>query len=458
MPPRPRIAPDLLARYGGPLPRYTSYPPVPRWREDFGEAGVRAALERADQEPETPFDLYVHLPFCRRRCLFCACNVVLGQKPEVVEDYLDRLERNLERILQHLPRRRRLGALHWGGGTPSHLSPVQWRRLHGLLRRHFDFAAIEEQSVEIHPTVTTPEQIRTLRDLGFDRLSLGVQDVDPGVQALVERHQTVEETEACLDLARSLGFRSVNFDLIYGLPGQSSRTWEATLRETLRLRPDRIAVYAFAWVPWMHRHQRRMLEERLPSPDDRAWFQERARQRFTAAGYVEVGFDHYALPDDPLGRAAREGCVHRNFMGFTDRPARDWLGLGMSAISRMAGSWWQDEPKLGRWNEAVDAGRLAAARGWTWNEDDRLRAGILEEILCNLQLDLKRVEAEAGRPFDEAFPGVRQQLRSMETDGLLILGEDGLRITTLGRPFARAVAALFDAWREEGDGRYSRVV
>ncbi|RMH02363.1 MAG: oxygen-independent coproporphyrinogen III oxidase, partial [Planctomycetota bacterium] len=327
---------ELVAKYDRPGPRYTSYPTAPVWSDAFGPDQWCEALAEADRRSEEPVALYVHLPFCRRRCLFCACNVVITQREDVVEEYLDRLFQEIDRTAARMPKRRTLSGLHWGGGTPTHLNCEQISRLYRKIEQHWTILPDAEVSIEVHPPVTSREQLATLRGLGFNRISFGVQDMDGEVQELIGRHQSVAQTEATLAACRELGFSSVNFDLVYGLPGQTAATWDFTLDHVLRLRPDRLAIYSYAHVPWLHAHQKRMPLERLPEPALKLELLRTAARRLCGEGdYVEIGFDHFARREDELARALEQRRLYRNFMGYTVKPASDYIGFGVTAISEV---------------------------------------------------------------------------------------------------------------------------
>ncbi len=457
----PEIPPSLVQKYDRPGPRYTSYPTAPVWSEAFGAAEWVEALHRADARAEEPIALYVHLPFCSKRCLFCACNVVITHREDVVEDYLRRLFLEIDRTAAEMPVRRKLSGLHWGGGTPTHLSCEQIRRLHGKIAEHWEILPEAEQSIEVHPPVTSHEQLRTLRELGFNRISFGVQDMDGEVQELIGRHQSVEQTEGTLGSCRELGFSSVNFDLVYGLPGQTPETWAYTLDQVLRLKPDRLAIYSYAHVPWLHAHQNRMPVDRLPAPEVKLELLRTAARRLCGEGdYVEIGFDHFALREDEMARAVGERRLYRNFMGYTVKPASDYIGFGVTAISEIGNCFAQTPGKLNRWNADIDEGRFAIARGHELSLDDRVRKLVIERLMCNQFLDFAEVEALAGSSFLDLFPGPWEQLAEMEEDGLVERGARSLTITPLGRNFLRNVCMLFDAYlpEEQAQGRFSRTV
>ncbi len=449
MNPQPAELPlELVGKYDRPGPRYTSYPTAPVWSGDFGPEEYGQALDAADRRPEDELALYVHLPFCERRCLFCGCNVVITRREDIVEEYLARLFTEIERTAARLPHRRRAAALHLGGGTPTHLDCSQLERLHREISRRFEVDPEGEIAIEVHPPITTHAQLETLRRLGFRRISFGVQDLDWEVQQVIERDQTVEQTERLLEWSRELGFSGVNFDLIYGLPAQTPETWEFTLNEVLRMRPDRLAIYSYAHVPWIKPHQKRLPADRIPGPVVKIGLFREARRRLLEGGYREIGMDHFAIPEDDLSRAAEEGRLYRNFMGYTVRPAADFLGFGVSAISEVENTYAQNSSKLNRWNDAIDAGRLATERGFQLSGEDRLRKRIIDSLMCNLRLDLAGIERLSGKPFQESFPRQWKALAGFEQDGLVERGSRMLVVTPLGRTLVRNIAMLFDAYLE----------
>jgi oxygen-independent coproporphyrinogen-3 oxidase len=459
---QPSDAPaELVAKYDRSGPRYTSYPTAPVWSDAFGAEAWVGALRQADERADEPIAIYVHLPFCQKRCLFCACNVVITKREDVVEEYLARLFREIDRTAAEMPRRRQLSGLHWGGGTPTHLTCEQLERLYRKIEEHWTILPDAELSIEVHPPVTTREQLETLRRLGFNRISFGVQDMDGEVQELIGRDQTVQQTEDVLTTCRELGFSSVNFDLVYGLPGQSAETWDYTLDQVLRLKPDRLAIYSYAHVPWLHSHQKRMPMDRLPEPELKLELLRTAARRLCGEGdYAEIGFDHFALKKDELARAVDEKRLYRNFMGYTVRPASDYVGFGVTAISEVGNCFAQTHGKLNRWNEALDDEGFAIARGHQLSLDDRVRKLIIERIMCNQWLDLDEVEALSGQPFRDQFAAQWEALAEMEEDGLVERGERHLGMTELGRLFLRNVCMLFDAYLpdQEKEGRFSRTV
>ncbi len=455
------LSPELVAKYDCSGPRYTSYPTAPVWSEDFDENAWHHALAVANEKEDEPIAIYVHLPFCNKRCLFCACNVVISQRDDVLQNYLQRLRKEIDYVSTRLPNRRKVSGIHWGGGTPTHLSCQDIRKLWSHICSHFEVLEDAEISIEVHPPVTTDEQLETLANLGFRRLSLGVQDLDPGVQELINRHQSLEQTEHVLLQARRLGFESVNFDLIYGLPGQTMATWSYTLDEVIRLKPNRLAIYSYAHVPWLHPHQGRMPAEKLPAPELKIELLRLAAKRLSEeAGYVEIGFDHFALPDDEMALAVDQHRLYRNFMGYTVKPASDYVGFGMTAISEVGNAFAQNHGKLNRWNQAIDGGHCAVAKGHALDYEDQMRKIVIERLMCNQRLTYSEVEAMAEKPFPELFPQAWNALQDFEKDKLVVRGERELVVTNLGRHFLRNICMLFDRYLDEQlkEGRYSRTV
>ncbi|HHQ48874.1 MAG TPA: oxygen-independent coproporphyrinogen III oxidase [Acidobacteria bacterium] len=455
------LTPELLERYDRPGPRYTSYPTAPHFHELFGEAEYRDRLAAAARRPEEPLSLYVHIPFCRERCTYCGCNVVISPHggPEV--PYLDAVERELELVAEALGRRRTLCQLHWGGGTPTYLSPAQIRRLFAAIERRFEIAPDAEVAIEIDPCVTTPEHLETLAELGFNRISMGLQDLDPEVQRAVRRIQPLELTRDQVETVRRLGVGSVNIDLIYGLPFQTEERFRDTVRTVIaELAPDRVACFSYAHVPWIKPHQRRLDEAALP----RGWAKFRlfaaAVEEFLAAGYTFVGFDHFARPGDELAEALGEGRIHRNFMGYTVMPATDQVGIGLTSIGDVAGAYAANAKNLAAYHRALADGTLPVDRGILRTPEDELRGAVIRRIICTLELPFAWVEDELGVDPREHFADALAALEPMAADGLVELDATGLRVTPRGRFFLRNLCMPFDAHLETASTRpiYSRTV
>jgi len=440
---------DLLARYDRPGPRYTSYPTAVEFHEGVNDAAYVESLARADRSADEPLSVYVHLPFCEERCAYCGCNVVITKHRDVTDRYLDYLDREIDLLASHLPHRRTISQLHWGGGTPTYYSAAELERVFARLARHFAFTADAEIGVEIDPRVTSPAQLAALRRLGFNRLSMGVQDFAPEVQEAVNRIQSYELTRGLVDHARALGFRSVNIDLIYGLPYQTPGGFARTLEQVITLRPERVAVYSFAFVPWMKAHMKRLPEEGLPGADLKIALLALAQEAFGAAGYRQIGMDHFALPDDELARALDSRTLHRNFMGYTVQSARDMVALGISAIGDVQGTFVQNTKKLNEYYEALDAGRFPIDRGYALDADDQVRRHVITELMCNGHLDIRAVERRFGVVFADYFARELAELTGPEgpqADGLVTVGTEALDVTPLGRMFVRNVCMVFDRY------------
>jgi oxygen-independent coproporphyrinogen-3 oxidase len=436
---------DLIRKYDRPGPRYTSYPTAPEWTAEFGEEPYLVHLAAAERQGG-PLSVYVHLPFCQEMCRFCGCNVVATHDRKRPDAYLDVLEKEVELVAARLPTRRTVTQLHWGGGTPTFLDEKQLARCHAILARHFTFAADAELAIEVDPAVTSRSQIETLAGLGFNRISMGVQDFDPKVQQTVQRIQGEEETADLVRAARENGFHGVNLDLIYGLPYQTPESWRHTLERILHIRPDRMAVFGFAYVPWLKPHQRLLPQEALPKTQQRVELFLATVEAFTKAGYRLIGLDHFALESDELARAQRDGTLFRNFQGYTVRPAHDTVAFGMTAISDVGGAYAQNAHRLKDWTAGVLAGKLPIERGAALSPDDRLRRYAINQVMCQLRLDLREVEARFGPEARAALEKDLAGARELEADGLVTLEGDVLRVTPLGQLLVRNVAMLFDAY------------
>ena len=434
---------DLILRMSGAGPRYTSYPTAPEWSDDFGDEGARTALARASRRTDEPLSVYVHLPFYERLCLFCGCTVQITRSADRVERYLDHLDTEIGRVAELLGERRDVAQLHLGGGTPTHLSPDQLVRLHGMIASRFRIPAEAEVSLEVHPRVTTSEHVDALAELGFDRISLGVQDLDPTVQSIICRDQTTEQTVELVRHARARGFTGVNLDLMYGLPAQTEATFGATLDTVAEIRPDRLAVYGYAHVPWLKKAQKVLERDDLPGPVERARLFMLAIERLGESGYEVIGIDHFALRDDALYRALEDGTLHRNFMGYTTHPAEESVAFGMSAIGDLGGAFLQNERTTADWERRIDAGGRGVARGLARSADDDLRRAVIQAIMCRMVLDLDELERDHG-PLD--FEAEWKALEPLEAEGLCRLGPRRIEVLPKGRLFLRHMAMVFDTY------------
>jgi oxygen-independent coproporphyrinogen III oxidase len=436
--PFPILSDDLIRRLDQPGPRYTSYPTVPEWSEAFGPDDHGAALERAARTPDRPLSLYVHIPFCREMCWYCGCNVIVTRDPAKRDQYLDVLAREVALVADRLGERRRVARLHLGGGTPTSLDETQLARLSAILADRFDLLPGAEVAIEIDPAVTSVDQLALLRALGWNRLSMGVQDFDPDVQRAVNRIQSPHETRALIEAARGMGWESINLDLIYGLPFQREETWRRTIDEILSIRPDRIAIFSFAYVPTAKPHQRRLPVAGMPQGPAKLALLRLAHDALTGAGYLAIGMDHFALPGDELARAQRDGTLWRDFQGYTTLRAGDTIGLGLSSISDVGGAYVQNEKVLSRWQQAIEAGRLPTERGILRTADDERRRALITDLMCNFSVDLGDDAVRWAQEVDSLRPLVRE--------GLCVIDGRHVAVTPLGRPFVRNLAMKFDAY------------
>lgn len=442
----PEITPALLAKYDRPGPRYTSYPTVPEWTTDFGDAEYRTALAEAAKAVDSPLSLYVHVPFCTRRCAYCGCTTVTGHAAETVTRYLEDLAREIDRTAALLGERKTVTQCHWGGGTPTHLDEEQMRRLFTALAERFAFDADAEIAVETNPGAVTRAQLDTLRGLGFNRISFGVQDLDPEVQRAVGRGQTPEQTAATLQYCRQLGFSGINFDLIYGLPLQAMEPWMRTIEQVAAMRPDRIAVYSYAHLSSRFEHQRVL--DGLPRPDTAEKYAlfAAARNRLLEEGYRPIGMDHFALPGDELARSLDNRTLHRNFMGYTVRQAPDQIGFGLSAISEVANCYSQNTKELDVYHEALGRGGFPVERGMRLTRDDVIRRWVIRRLMCAFELDLRQTNDLFAIDCVVYFSTERGMLEAYRDEGMIDLQPDLWRVTPLGAPFIRNICMVFDAY------------
>ena len=448
----PKVSDSLLRRLDVPVPRYTSYPTAPVWTESIGPGAHAAALALAGrQDPSAPLSLYVHIPFCKERCSFCGCNVAIARNSSSADPYLAALTREMDMVCELLGDRRSLAQIHWGGGTPTFLDEGQIGQLFTAISSRFRILDDAEVAVEIDPKVTSRSQLALLRALGFNRLSMGVQDLDPAVQQAISRIQTPEETLDMLQTARELGFSGINFDLIYGLPRQTPRSWSRTLEQVLEMGPDRAAVYAFAHVPDVRPNQKRLPTAELPHGLDKLHLFRLAWEAFTGKGYRPIGMDHFARPDDELAEAQARRALTRNFQGYSVRAASDVIALGVSAISDVGGVYAQNTHSLSRYATAVEHRSLATERGFAVSADDVRRRRIITQIMCNFHVDL-------GAAAGEEFEAELARLRELEGEGLVRVAGAEVEVTPLGRIFVRNVASIFDAYLRDEARPFSRAV
>ena len=455
---------ELLRRYDRPGPRYTSYPTAPQFHPGFGEAQLREAAAASNGDPiPRRLSLYVHVPFCESPCFYCGCNRIITRDKARGEAYLARLYREIALTAPLFDRDREVIQLHFGGGTPNFLTPAQLGEVMGTLQSHFNFSGSGERdiSIELDPRFVSPADIAELGKLGFNRASFGVQDFDPVVQQAVNRVQSVEETRAVVDACRASGFRSVNVDLIYGLPKQRVEGFAATLDTVVDMRPDRVAVYGYAHLPQLFKPQRQIEAMDLPDAETRLVLLQLAITRLTAAGYVYIGMDHFALPDDDLAIAQARGGLHRNFMGYTTHADSDLIGLGVSAISHVGDSFSQNPRDLPSWQMALDDGRLPVFRGMHLDEDDQLRADLIQSLMCQGEVPVHALERRYAISFTDYFADAIARLQPLVEDGLVECGEGFVRATSRGRLLLRNIAMCFDRYLDQpaaATPRFSRAI
>ena len=444
---------ELLERYNVQGPRYTSYPTAPEWNAGVGPADFDAACERANAAGR-PVSLYVHLPFCDEQCWFCGCFMKVVPKPdrkgesrEEVAGYLDDLHREIDLLSRRIDRGRPVVQVHWGGGTPTYLTPGQADALAAHLLEALPPAEGAEVSVEIDPRVTTPEHLAVLRRRGFNRVSMGVQDFDPEVQELVNRVQPFELTRGLVEAARDLGYSSLNLDLIYGLPGQRLQGFSDSVEAVLGLRPDRVAMYSYAHVPWLKKPQR-VLAAHLPEGTEKFAIFVSGIERFVGAGYVYIGMDHFALPHDEIAVAQRDRTLWRNFQGYTTHAGVDLYGLGVSSISQVDDLYAQNTKDYAEYHRTAQEGRPSTIRGHRLAGQDALRRTVITNLLCHCVIRKREIEESFGlRSFDETFAPALSGLGPLVEDGLVAPEtDDEIRVTSLGRIFIRNVAMLFDEY------------
>ena len=456
---------DLLRRYDRPGPRYTSYPTAPQFHAGFGEKELRDVATSSNGDPiPRRLSLYVHVPFCESPCFYCGCNRIITRDKARGEAYLARLYREIALTAGLFDRDREVIQLHFGGGTPNFLSPAQLGEVVETLRSHFRFSDARDRdiSIELDPRFVNAQDIAALAKIGFNRASFGVQDFDPDVQAAVNRIQSVEETQAVVDACRANGFRSINIDLIYGLPKQTPAGFERSLEIVAAMRPDRVAVYGYAHMPHLFKPQKQIVADDLPDAETRLVLLQLAIERLTAAGYLYIGMDHFALPDDELAMAQARGGLHRNFMGYTTHADSDLVGLGVSAISHVGDSFSQNPRDLLSWQAALDEGRLPVFRGMRLDPDDLLRADLIQQLMCQGEIPVTALERRYGIDFAEYFASALDRLVPLLDDGLVRVEPERIAVTSRGRLLLRNIAMCFDRYLDQpaaiATPRFSRAI
>jgi len=447
---------SLHARYAArTVPRYTSYPTAPHFTGAVGADLYRGWL--AALAPEAPVSLYLHVPYCRAICHYCGCHTKAARRDDPVVDYAERLVDEIGLVADTIGHRLGVAHVHWGGGTPSLLPAPSFRAVVAALTSRFRFLDGAEHAIELDPRTVTPELAAMLAEAGITRTSLGVQDFDPAVQTAMGRVQPFPVVEQAVAALRAVGIEAINFDLMYGLPHQTAETIRSTVDLAMRLGPTRIALFGYAHVPWFKKHQRLIDEMALPGATERLALEATAREALAACGFLPIGLDHFARPDDEMARAEADGTLRRNFQGYTTDQADTLIGFGASSIGRMPQGFVQNDPDIGRWSRAVEAGRLPVVKGKALDADDRLRGAIIERLMCDYRVDLAAVTAAHGVGLAAIADGV-ERLAELIRDGLVAIEGDTVVITEAGRPFVRLAAAAFDAYLAQAAARHSMAV
>ncbi|MFZ9370963.1 MAG: oxygen-independent coproporphyrinogen III oxidase [Limnohabitans sp.] len=457
------LPPELLQRYDVPGPRYTSYPTADRFVEAFGEQDYLQALEQRRQgvaSRRLPLSLYVHLPFCASLCYYCACNKIITKHHDKALTYLDYLEREVALHVDHMGTGHAVSQLHLGGGSPTFLNDQDLERLLAMLRESFNVVPGGETSIEIDPRTVTRARLQHVHRLGFNRLSFGVQDFEPAVQVAVHRIQPAWQVFDLVAASREIGFESVNVDLIYGLPRQSQETFARTLQQVCQLRPDRIALYAYAHLPERFKPQRRIDAQHLPSTADKVGMLSDALAVLMDAGYVYVGMDHFALPDDALAVAKRQGRLHRNFQGYSTQPDGDLIALGVSSIGRVGATYSQNAKTLDDYYDLLDQGRFPVVRGLALSRDDIVRRSIIMALMCQGAVLFESIELAHLVHFKSAFAAELERLEPLQSQGLVVVDDAGIQVTEMGWFFVRGIAMVFDRYlqADRDRARFSKII
>lgn len=452
---------ELLQRFDVPGPRYTSYPTADRFTKNFGEKEFTKVLESRGADGQTAdLSLYVHIPFCANVCFFCGCNKEVTKDHCRSKEYLEVLSKEVDLVADRIGGNKEVVQLHFGGGSPTFLDNDEILAVMEIIKRRFTLASDAEISIEVDPRSTPIDKVETMAKAGFNRMSVGVQDFDNRVQIAVNRIQPFEMTKAVIDTARANGFKSINMDLIYGLPFQSRKTFELTLDKVIELSPDRIALYHYAHLPEHFKPQRRINAEDLPDTPEKVGIMMDAIKRLSANGYHYIGMDHFAKVTDELAKAQENGTLQRNFQGYSTKPECDMVALGVSSISKVAGCYAANARDLESYYEAIRSGKLATNRGYLLNDDDRLRSKVIMELMCQFKVVKSDIEKKFNIDFDDYFAFELNNLKHFEKEGLVKLAPEFIEVTPKGKLLVRAVAMNFDRYLREDERvrRYSRIV
>ncbi|MBO3462528.1 oxygen-independent coproporphyrinogen III oxidase [Aetokthonos hydrillicola Thurmond2011] len=448
---------DKIKKYDTPTPRYTSYPPATQLTSQFTESDFQAAIAASNQR-KSPLSLYFHIPFCQSACFFCGCNVVISNNKNIVEPYLDYLVRDINKTASKLLPDRRVDQIHWGGGTPNYLTIEQVQFLWKAINQNFTINPDAEISIEINPRYVDKSYIFSLREIGFNRISFGVQDFNRQVQVAVNRVQPDEMIFDVMRWIKQAKFESVNIDLIYGLPYQTLETFQETIKKTIQLDPDRIAVFNFAYVPWIKPVQKNIAQDALPAPQEKLEILKMTIEELTSSKYLFIGMDHFAKPGDELAIAQRNSTLKRNFQGYTTQPQTELFGFGVTSISMLEDTYTQNHKELKEYYRAIDADILPISKGIKLSCDDMIRRDIIMHIMSNLALDKQDIEQKYNISFDNYFFHELEKLGCLEKDGLVELSTKHIKITDIGRLLVRNIAVIFDTYKTTQDKKFSRAI
>jgi len=452
---------DLVKKYDRPGPRYTSYPTAPHFHEKFTSEDLLDEIIKTNNDPDAPdLSLYFHIPFCDTLCYFCGCNMIISRNRDRIRKYMDYLKNEIDMVRTYIRPGRKVAQLHWGGGTPTHLNPDEIREIGNYIKDNFDFKEDSENSCEIDPRELTREHLVALRDVGFNRISMGVQDFNPKVQEAVNRIQPEDMTRQVIAWVRELGFHSFNLDLIYGLPFQTVEEFEKSVETIIDIGPDRIALFNYAHVPWMKKHMALIKEEDLPTPEVKLQILKMSVAKLTGAGYTFIGMDHFAKPEDDLSKALNEKRLYRNFQGYSTNAGTDMYSIGITSISQLGDVYAQNVKTEKEYFKLLDDGVLPVFKGFKMNDDDILRKYVIMKVMCDFELDFKSVEEKFNINFEEYFAWGLKNLNEMIDDKLIKIENRKLYVSEMGRLLIRNVAINFDGYieRKQDTARYSRTV
>ena len=451
--------PNLIKKYDKAGPRYTSYPTAPQFSPSYNADTLKKCIERSNTEIiPTPLSLYIHIPYCDTICYYCACNKIITKDHSVSNEYLDLLEAEMGMLSPLFDPDRELEQLHLGGGTPTFLNHEELMRLMGAIEENFNISADCEMSIEIDPRKVTNESLQFLHNIGFNRISLGVQDFDSKVQLAVNRVQSFDLVKERLETARQLNIQSINMDLIYGLPFQTVKTFEQTLDKVIELLPDRLSIFNYAHLPERFKPQRRINEADLPTPAEKLEIFKLTMEKLQQAGYVYIGMDHFALKNDSMVKAQQEGSLQRNFQGYSTHAHTDLIGVGVSSIGSISDSYSQNSSNMDEYRKMVNAGQLPVVRGLVMTADDRLRKQVITQLICHFTLDISALEKEWHIDFANYFSAELMQLEAMAQDGLVSFDHERIQVEPRGRLLIRNICMVFDAYLKDNVVKFSKVI